>query len=249
MKIKLLSVICAAALCACLTGCGAEKTGNGLNAGIKKIDVEWNTGKVIVAAEEREDIDLYTIAGDKRQKPAFHCNGDHLIIENDAESGGELNIAVPDSMLFDEIEIRTGSADVFVNGVNGDRLDVVTESGNTLVRGCAFTEMAEISSESGDVNMRGEAGDFDLESLKGNVFFDCTSAPADGEMETDSGLLRLTLPDDTGFTAVFHTDSGSLRSDFELKQRGSKYTFGSGRCTYRLDTKTGFAEIRASEAK
>ena len=75
----------------------------------------------------------------------------------------------------------------------------------------------------------------------------CIRDRAPGALSVDltSGPIRLTLPEETSFTATLDTVSGQWHCQLPATQQGDRYVCGTGEGTYRFSTTSGDVTIQA----
>ena len=131
-----------------------------------------------------------------------------------------------------QLSLSTVNGDLLVQTLNTRGLDVNTVNGNVRISGW-----------SGDrAHIRTLDGDLDLQTslLKGGRY----------EIESHSGSVNLSLPEQPGFELEAHTFSGRIRIDFPVKSEGPirdndrgprsvRGTYGDGSSSLRLQTFSG----------
>jgi hypothetical protein len=130
-----------------------------------------------------------------------------------------------------DLNLRTSSGDIRVNGVRGN-LFVQTTNGDVRLRDLAGNLI--LNSTSGDLQldgfrgklgMRTASGDIrtrnvvvsevNASTVSGDLSLDLAQSPESGfELRSISGELRLSMPEDARFSADIHTVSGTIKSGF-----------------------------------
>ena len=123
-----------------------------------------------------------------------------------------------------EIEIDTASGKVSAVTGNIGKLSIDTASGDV-----------ELSSDS--------VGKFDFETASGKVKLGIRDAFNDGEIETASGGVTLTLPEKQGFVLEYDTASGAFDSGLPLKMNNGGYVYGDGSARLEVETASGGLQI------
>jgi DUF4097 and DUF4098 domain-containing protein YvlB len=165
-------------------------------------------------------------------------------------------------------ELRAESVSGEVTVSNADRLVLAKSvSGNVEVVSAASERDAEITSVSGDVDVRGiRARDLEVVSVSGDVkILDATCERASSEsvsgdirysgslaaggrydFKSHSGDLRIEISEDVGFELEAETFSGEIESDFPLtvhslrgKQREISGVYGDGSAFIHATTFSG----------
>lgn len=142
------------------------------------------------------------------------------------------------------VEVTTTSGDVILDSVTTGTLDMDTTSGN--IGGTAVTKELKADTTSGDVTVQAEScTKYRLDSVSGNLCAALMGAgPFDVELETVSGDMILTMPEQLGFSLAFETLSGSIDSGgFSLSGGGGKYVCGSGASQIEVDSVSGSLKL------
>lgn len=113
------------------------------------------------------------------------------------DDGQDLNITVPAAS---DLEIHSTSGDIQVEGVNG-QMTLSSDDGNVELEHTLLSGDTSIKTTDGDISVQGA-----IES-QGSYQF-----------QTDSGDVKLTLPENSSFHLTSSTDSGSVSNGFEGKQ-------------------------------
>ncbi len=186
---------------------------------------------------------------------------DHADIES--TSG---NIRLTDFTVTEATEISSVSADISLDKLQSDSASIETTSGSVKLADCKVTEKAEVSTVSGNLEaefdqplgeFEGDATSgklqvsapsvdlFDAETVSGAVILSSQSAPKELKIDTTSGNVDLSLPQDSSFTLKFSTTSGSFSTDLPSTKDGGRYTFGQGSGRYTIATTSGDVHIKA----
>lgn len=148
-------------------------------------------------------------------------------------SGG---VTLPDEVLeVGEVMISSTSGDVDLGrGLVCDRLNVTAVSGDVSIRQACVESFV----------FRGTSGDLEGE---------CLTVPKALDLETVSGDLTLTLPENDGFGLNYRTVSGALSSDFALDavcdQPVVNFAYKTIAPAYRLRTVSGDVELLRLEGQ
>lgn len=140
------------------------------------------------------------------------------------------DVALPDeSFEVDEVMISSTSGAVELGrGLVCEKLSVTAVSGDVSARQCCV----------GSAVFRGTSGDLSLE---------CLAAPKAADLETVSGDLTLTLPENDGFGLNYRSVSGELNSAFPLDPVSDHpeavFFYKTVAPIYRLRTVSGDVEL------
>lgn len=154
------------------------------------------------------------------------------------------------------INISSSSGRVELNEITTDFLECDTTSGDCNVSGRAKTVVLSSSSgsimanglkadtfscdsTSGDWTVSGELGEISGGSSSGKLSFDLNAPPKMVSLDNTSGGIRLSIPDNDGFTAVYSSTSGKFSSNFEGTTTDGIFIHKSGKLQYELNTSSG----------
>jgi len=148
--------------------------------------------------------------------------------------------------------VKTVSGDITLTNAGADtQLSASTVSGDLLMQTLSAKSI-DLNTISGDVRVSGWSGDRALiRSLSGNL--DLQGSLARGgryEIESHSGDVQISLPDQPGFEIDAQTFSGRVRVDFAIKSEGPirendrgprsiRGTYGDGSSSLRIQTFSG----------
>lgn len=176
----------------------------------------------------------------------------------------ELTVLVPDDLTLAEVEVNTLSAPIFLDGIRANKLTADTTSGDMRFTGCAVTEAVNTStisstleadftqplgvfsggSTSGSFQISAAAIEsFSASSISGSVSLSIEEAPKALDIQTTSGNIDLTLPEDASFTIDYNATSGDLTSDLPYTIEGGRYIFGDGTSEYVIGAISGDVQI------
>lgn len=138
------------------------------------------------------------------------------------------------------VDIDSVSGQITVNTCDFKIFDIISVSGGADITTCSVAGL-KVKSVSGEVNVKNsEVTDFDIDSTSGNIFFVSTIMPSSIEVEVVSSDVRITLPENNGFTLDYDTVSGSISNVFATTTSGQgKYVYGDGTNTISIDSVSG----------
>ena len=168
-----------------------------ITAAVHHLDVNWTSGKVIVAyhpentvkLEEKADRDL---ADDEKMQ--WWLDGDTLRIQF-TKPGIRLNnpsktltLVLPEGMSFQNVSIQLTSGDMEVPSLKADKLDLGSTSGNISVT--AEAEKVAVNSTSGalKIQLNGRTDDIKIGSTSGNVDLEAETAGNVAAGSTSGGI-------------------------------------------------------------
>jgi hypothetical protein len=200
------------------------------------IEIEFN---VKVPADAT--IDLRTVSGDIR---VTNVKGEVRVqgISGNLSLEGTARLAA----------VKTVSGGITINNAGADgALSLSTVNGDLLIQ-TLNTRALDVNTVNGDVKITGWSGDRAMiRTLDGDLDLQ-TSLVKGGryEIESHSGSINLSLPEQPGFELEANTFNGRIRIDFPIKSEGPirdgdrgprvvRGTYGDGSSSLRLQTFNG----------
>lgn len=148
--------------------------------------------------------------------------------------------------------VKTVSGGITItNGGSDAQLSLSTVNGDLLVQ-TLTTRALDVNTVNGDVRISGWSGDHaNIRTLDGDL--DLQASLVKGgryEIESHSGSINVSLPEQPGFELEAHTFNGRIRVDFPIKSEGPirdndrgprsvRGTYGDGSSSLRLQTFDG----------
>ena len=239
----------------------AYTVGNGDVApqGITQLSVDWINGNVTVqyydgdtiAFSEPEQVNsdhqLRWLVVGNELKIKFCKSGLKWQKNNDFRNK-ELTIYLPNGFSFNEMNMDTVSANIDLKSITANAVNIDTVSGNITVSG-EFTEI-DADCVSGNILVDGAFANISADTVSGYGDIIALSKPNKMEMETVSGIYRVTVPADiSGFTVKYDTVSGNASvNDFEVKMPEKRMiVYGDGSARIDFDSVSGNIEIRKAK--
>ena len=210
-------------------------------ATVNKISVEWAAGSVNIAYYDGSNITfddgldsadsnaLFTRTEGTELKIYFNQNTGNTHNSN----GKDLQIQIPKDMTFPEIDIECASAQINVNGIIADKI--------------------ELHSISGEINATGEFASLDVETTSGTAQVTNTAALIRQiDANTVSGNITVTIPQSIdGFYLEYETVSGEVNTDFNTQSSGSSrrgiLNYGNSSTKIEAETVSGVFSLRAAQ--
>lgn len=161
-----------------------------------------------------------------------------------------------------DCEVNTQNGDVILRDV-GERIEVSSLNGDVTVDGSAGG--VDLRSVSGDLVARGVHGDVEAQSVSGDIsireaaskyvrvqstsgdvtYSGALDAAGRYSIESHSGDVRITVPQNTGAQLEVSTWSGSIESDFPMTLMPGEHGIGAGRAK-RFEFQIGNGGARVS---
>jgi DUF4097 and DUF4098 domain-containing protein YvlB len=200
------------------------------------IEVEFN-----VKVPPDTTVEVRTVSGDIR---VTNVKGE---VRAEAVSG---NLSLEGTSRLAAVKTVSGGITI-TNGGADAPLSLSTVSGDLLVQ-TLNTRALDVNTVNGDVRIGGWSGDrAHVRTLDGDLDLE-TSLVKGGryEIESHSGNVNVSLPEQPGFELEAHTFSGRIRIDFPIKSEGPiregdrgprsvRGTYGDGSSSLRVQTFSG----------
>ena len=220
---------------------------------VKDLTIDWAAGSILI---DEADVDTISFAESGKivegQEMVYALNGNTLSISYSKPAiqiglfstpEKDLVITVPSDWLCEDLSIDSASSDITVNNLKANSIDLSSASGKCEFNNCDIVEV-DIDTASGDIYYVGILSTLDCDAASADVTAVLTNFPQRINMDSASGNLDLTLPEDTGFTVELDSLSGKFQSDFDTKSNSGQYVHGNGECKIDMDGASGSIRIR-----
>lgn len=166
-----------------------------------------------------------------------------------------------DRITAQETCVRSGTGDLFLSGLQGETIQVSTNSGALRWQGGAAQDLeVELGSGSGElVNVEAEAcrlstvsapvtytgsgRQMEVCTVSGPVRAELSACPEEGTFQAVSGSLEVALPENPGFEARCQSLSGTFVSEFPGKS-AQGVLYGAGGPLLQFSTTSGDVHIQ-----
>ena len=247
----------------CLKLNGVNQTGSVGSAdpaAIREIKIDWISGSVTVEPGDVQEITFSESgAATDRYKMVWKQSGDKLVIQNCKDSNvvgfgihiGEgskdLTVIVPRGWVCNSLELDTASTDLTVRDVIIREVEIDSASGTAKFENCTVSSL-DVDTASGDVTFSGSLNELDFEAASASFTGVLENVPDQVNMDSMSGDLTLTLPEDAGFTVSLDAMSSDFSSDFPTVKKNKSYVCGDGHCKIDVDAMSGDVSILKQSA-
>ena len=266
-RIVLFSLIALVLLCVLLAGLGlssfakpvssqivsVQSTGSEYEFALEEVSglaISWASGDIDI---QPADQDTVTVSEERSggSSMVVRHRGSTLEIEfgeNKWSLGGgkstqkDLSVRVPRDWLCQSLEISATAAGIWVDGLPITNVVLNTASGDCAFTDCTVEKM-QVNAVSGDLDYSGVLKKLELKGASADCNLWLSDAPATIEMNTASGDLNLTLPDNCGFTLDRSSLSGAFQSDFATTTENDKIVCGDGTCQITFSSLSGNINI------
>ena len=213
----------------CLKLNGVNQTGSVGSAdpaAIREIKIEWISGSVTVEPGDVQEITfLESGNGTDKYEMVWKQSGDELVIQYSKGSSTagfgihidkgskDLTVTVPRGWVCDSLELDTASTDLTVRDMIIREMEIDSASGTAKFENCTVSSL-DVDTASGDVTFSGSLNELDFEAASASFTGVLENVPDKVKMDSMSGDLALTLPEDAGFTVSLDAMSSDFSSDF-----------------------------------
>lgn len=220
---------------------------------VREISVDWSSGAITIKSAEISEISFYE-SGSGKHPMIYRLKDGKLDIDYSEESlvlgvleDKDLTILVPQDWSCDELELDTASTALQISDLTVREVDVDSASGICKFRNCNITDL-DVDTASGDVFLEGTLNTLDFDAASAKFTGVLYNTPTRIVIDSMSGDLDLTLPEDTGFTVKMDGMSNGFTSDFPTTTRNGNHVCGDGRCLIEVDGMSSDVVIRRSDS-
>ncbi len=247
----------------CLKLNGVNQTGSVGSAdpaAIREIKIEWISGSVTVEPGDVQEITfLESGNGTDKYEMVWKQSGDELVIQYSKGSSTagfgihidkgskDLTVTVPRGWVCDSLELDTASTDLTVRDMIIREMEIDSASGTAKFENCTVSSL-DVDTASGDVTFSGSLNELDFEAASASFTGVLENVPDKVKMDSMSGGLTLTLPEDAGFTVSLDAMSSDFSSDFPTVKKNKSYVCGDGHCKIDVDAMSGDVSILKQSA-
>lgn len=222
---------------------------------VKKLEIEWAAGDILIQPTDSNQITVSESRNSKKQDPlVWKLNNGELSIEFTGEDdffslpdlkdhAKDLTLYVPRDWICMSLEVDAASATLEVNGLTVTEVEFDGASGRCEFRDCNVERM-DVDTASGDIRFFGSLQHLEVDAASANVQAVLTNIPSRIHMDSMSGDLDVTLPEDAGFTLTMEGLSTSFHTDFTTENRNGDILCGDGSCRIHLNAMSGDVFLR-----
>ena len=174
---------------------------------LKTMEIRSSSGDITAEDIRAGTIALSVSSGDITMK---RISGEAVSLK--ASSG---NIEIDDTRAENQMRIGVSSGDVLIGSVIGKSTELKLSSGKLRIDSLD-SEDTRIDSSSGSIAIASARGGLDLNGGSGKTLIGMESVERPIRIDVSSGRVELKLPPEAGFNTRLSTNSGSIRSDFEI---------------------------------
>lgn len=245
----------------CVAQNTVNRTGSMGSAGVdtvREISIEWISGSVTVEPGDVQEI-TFSESGTAtdQYKMVWKQSGDKLVIQYSKDSGTpvfgihidkgskDLTVTVPRGWVCDSLELDTASTDLTVRNMIIREMEIDSASGTAKFENCTVSNL-DVDTASGDVTFTGSLSELDFDAASASFTGVLENVPDKVKMDSMSGGLTLTLPEDAGFAVSLDAMSSDFSSDFPTVKKNKSYVCGDGHCKIDVSAMSGDVAILKS---
>lgn len=221
---------------------------------VSQIEIEWAAGSITIVPGDTETIDFSETAGlSPEDQLIWKQSGSTLQIQfckpkihvgiSIADLNKDLVITVPQDWACENLQIEAASAEVNVQSLNIDNFYFDGASGQCILENCQIDEV-DLDTASGTIFLHGTVNYIDCDAASANCCLVLENTPKRIEVDSASGDLEISLPQDCGFTVSMEGLSGNFSSDFPTTFKNGKHLYGDGSCRIDISALSGSVIIR-----
>ena len=228
---------------------------------VQEIKIEWVAGDILIQPNDADTISIREDGlSDERYAMILRCRDGELKIQfcdeditkifgvgMSTELSKDLTITVPRDWECNTLEIDAASAAVEVNDLTIREVDFDGASGACEFENCTVDEI-DLDTASGDIRFIGSLDTLDCDAASASVYAVLSNTPSRMDLDTMSGDLDITLPENAGFTVSNNSLSSNFSSDFETSMKNGNHVCGDGRCRINVDALSGNVTLRKGAA-
>jgi len=245
----------------CVAQDTVNRTGSTGSAGVdtvREINIEWISGSVTVEPGDVQEITFSESgAATDQYKMVWKQSDDKLTIQfckdsnvvgfglHFGDGSKDLTVTVPRGWVCDSLELDTASTDLTVRDMIIREVEIDSANGTAKFENCTISSL-DVDTASGDVTFTGSLNELDFEAASASFTGVLENVPNLIKMDSMSGDLTLTLPEDAGFTVSLDAMSSDFSSDFPTVKKNKSYVCGDGRCKIDVSAMSGDVAILKS---
>ena len=205
---------------------------------VREINIEWISGSVTVEPGDVQEITFSESgAATDQYKMVWKQSDDKLTIQFCKDS----------NVVGFGLHFGDGSKDLTVRDMIIREVEIDSASGTAKFENCTISSL-DVDTASGDVTFTGSLSELDFDAASASFTGVLENVPDRVKMDSMSGGLTLTLPEDAGFTVSLDAMSSDFSSDFPTVKKNKSYVCGDGHCKIDVDAMSGDVSILKQSA-
>lgn len=220
---------------------------------VNRLRIDWVSGAIDIAAYDGETVEISeTGAADEDEQLRYRVKDGELMIHHQKSRwffgvslktrSKSLTVKIPRDYLesFRSVKIDSTSAKITITElIASEKIEIDNVSGAAELTDIK-TALLDCDTVSGDFTASGEITELDYNSTSGDANITTSVPMRKLEIDTVSGNVTVSIPENNGFTLEFDTVSGDFTAtDFPTIQRDDKRIFGDGSADFEADSVSG----------
>lgn len=222
---------------------------------VRNLEIDWVAGNILIQPIDTPQIRIEETEVDNKkdalvwklkngQLSIDFCEDDDRFVFQGTELRKDLTIYVPMDWNCASLELDVASANVEINDLTIGEVEFDGASGKCSFGNC-IVDRLDIDTASGDIRYTGTLGILECDAASANVLAVFENVPNRLAMDTMSGSLDITLPEDAGFTLDMDSMQKNFSSEFEdITVQNEQYIRGDGSCRIRISAMSGDVMLR-----
>lgn len=208
-----------------------------------KIETETYGNNKIVVTDENNEFKIYdkgrffiiNIGIIKRDIIKVYLPENLELEHNYKLSSGRIKVS---DINMSNLSFKITSGKINIDDIKTNDINGRITSGKIIIED-TISDSLKLTSTSGSIKYFGTANSVDIRSTSGFNEVNLDNAPSDLNAKLTSGTIKVTIPDNEGFTLQKDITSGSFKSDFEYMIKKNKYIYGNGNNNYKIKITSG----------
>lgn len=224
---------------------------------VSHLEINWVAGNITIEVVDGfDEISITETNSDAKHPMVYRHDGTKLIIQDREDNHNavtvhsaerkDLCIAVPAAWSCQELEINSASANILLRNMTVQEMEVNTASGVCDIQNCRIQEL-EMNGASADLFFTGSLLNLEMNGASASAVVSVNNVPQSLSMESMSGKLELTLPQDCGFRLDQNSLSGKANIDFDTRTVDGCQVYGDGACRIKIEGLSASAAIHKAE--
>lgn len=188
-------------------------------------------------ANQLGDLDCTSISG------GLYCSQFSATRTKLSTTSGKIHAA---GIVAQNLKLSSVSGSVHLFNCSAETMTASSTSGAVFSEGFS-ANIAGFDTVSGRITTSGNASHFKANTVSGKILSQLHAMPGRIKMDSISGRIMLTIPENEGFTVKYSSLSGILQSDFPLTgnlgMKNGQASYGNGSTEVNLSTLSGRMQI------
>lgn len=227
---------------------------------VSEIHIDWASGNIRIQPGDTDTISFEESEVSKENhRMVWKHSGSKLTLQFSKDGvfstgfgtnitiSKDLVITVPKNWICSELSFDVASADVEIVDLTITDVDFDGASGKCEFLNCTVDELS-VDTASGNIHFSGTLNEMDCDAASADCKIEVSNVPSRIDLDSASGDLELTLPENAGFRLNLSTLSGDFNSEFPTTMSGGNYVCGDGKCRIEMDAMSGKVTIRKAQA-